>query len=101
MQEEREMDIDVFEAVDGVFNDPGEEVLTLRSSPSAAPEPGPDLELPHALAYASKDGGTGNGHVVIRQANGDLSCVCWPALRSPSGCHAMKSARVLLGLPPV
>ncbi len=56
---------------------------------------------PVALVYPSKEDGTGWGHVVIVQANGELTCTCWPGLRTARGCHAMADARALLGLPVV
>lgn len=106
--------IDVFEQAP--FADPGEGVIditpapgvVLRPDPSYTPtpeseraNPAANRDAPRALFFSSAEGGTGVGHVVIVQANGDLTCICWPALRSPRGCHAMVATRTLLGLPPV
>ena len=108
-------DMDVFER--SPFDDPPEGVIdvtpapgiVLRADPTAEPQtehdrldPSEDRDLPRALVYSSAKDGTGVGHVVIRQANGEWTCICWPGIRQlPKGCHAMQSARRLLGLPPV
>jgi hypothetical protein len=106
MQEKEPQDLDAFDVfVDEEELPPVHTSVTLRPDGPSLPGSARDFpvlsELPHALIYSSKDKGTGNGHVVIVQANDELTCICWPALRSKRGCHAMVAARELLGLPPV
>lgn len=72
-------------------------VQTTLDGTVAAAITAPD-DLPYALAYQSKSGK--RDHQVIIQANGGLTCTCWPGITLlPRGCHAMQSARALLGLP--
>lgn len=107
-------DLDVFERSSfedqpgGVIDVTPQPGVVLRPDPLAEPtaehdriDPSEDRDLPRALVYSSAKDGTGVGHVVIRQANGEFTCICWPGLRSAKGCHAMVAARKLLGLPPV
>jgi hypothetical protein len=113
---ESPFDADVFETVEAppegepmIVEPPVEGSHPRSMAVAVAPAPGQtdrphipvDHGLPTALMYGSQDGGTGYGHMVIVQANNELTCTCWPGLRTAKGCHAMVAARKLLGMPEV